>query len=74
MSAPTFELYEFNPRRRQRGAEAARVLVTWPDGEQDLLWMRERDILHNLREFGESAGLREALRAYEAGVRREPKA
>lgn len=69
---PTFALYEFNPRRAQRGAEAASVRVTWPDGEQDLLWMCERDVLHNRLKFGDSPGLREVLRAYESGERVHP--
>jgi hypothetical protein len=60
---PKFELYEYNPRRRQRGAEAARVKVT-ADGEEHLLWMTPKDIRDNLKEFGESKGLRDALEAY----------
>ncbi len=61
---PTFSLYRYNPRRRARGVEAAEVEVKWPDGRRDLLWMSERNIRDNLKEFGESAGLREALEAY----------
>ncbi len=59
-----FELYEYNPRRRMRGVEAARVLVTYPDGEQDLLWMSPKDIRDNIAEFGTCAGLQAALQAY----------
>lgn len=47
-----FEFVEFNPRRAQRGAEAARVEVTYDDGEKDLLWMSKRDIAKNMMAYG----------------------
>jgi hypothetical protein len=59
----TFDLYEYNPRRRQRGSEAACVKVT-EDGEEFLLWMSPKDIRKNLKHHGESKGLRDALEAY----------
>ena len=61
---PLFSLLRFNPRRSQRGAGAAEVECTWADGEMETLWMSEKDIRKNIREFGEQAGLREALEAY----------
>ncbi len=60
----TFELYQYNPRRKARGVEAARVKVVDDDGEEHLLWMTPMDIQANLKEFGESKGLRDALEAY----------
>lgn len=42
----------FNPRRRARGGEAASVRVTWPDGDEEILWMSERDIKANMKEWG----------------------
>ena len=59
----TFDLHEYNPRRRMRGVEAARVKVT-DNGEEYLLWMSPRDIRDNLKLHGESKGLRDALEAY----------
>jgi hypothetical protein len=66
--ALSFLFVEFNPRRKSRGAEAARVEV-FEDGEScGWLWMSERDIRNNLRDFGDSAELRKALSAYRAPV------
>jgi hypothetical protein len=59
----TFDLYEYNPRRKMRGVEAARVKVT-EDGEEYLLWMSPKNIRDNLKLHGESKGLRDALEAY----------
>lgn len=66
---PTFELVEYNPRRRSRGAEAARVKVTWQDGETELLWMSQKDIRANLRESGKSKGLDDAAKAYNLNIK-----
>lgn len=64
----SFQFVEFNPRRKSRKAEAARVEV-FEDGEScGWLWMSERDIKNNIREFGDSAELRKALAAYRATV------
>jgi len=65
---PQFELVEFNDRRRRRGAEAARVRVTYSSAVEDweLLWMTPRDVRANLATFGESTELRRALAAYES--------
>ena len=64
---PVFELHRYNPRRAERGAEAAEVKVTWKDGGTELLWMSKADLLDNLRDCGESKGLRDALEAYAKG-------
>lgn len=65
---PTFRVYEINPRRAQRGAEAVRMEVHYPDGSIDLLWMSERDIRRNMMAFGPCAELDKALAAYRAGI------
>lgn len=61
---PTFKLHSYNPRRRARKVEAAHVLVTWPNGKEELLWMNERDIRANIKEFGPCEGLEAARNAY----------
>jgi hypothetical protein len=61
---PLFTLLRFNARRHARGAEAAEVEATWPDGETETLWMSKKDILSNIREFGHQAGLAQALEEY----------
>ena len=61
-----FEFVEFNPRRAQRGAEAARVEVTYDDGEKDLLWMSKRDIAKNMMAYGRCDELTKAHEAYGA--------
>ncbi len=67
-----FRLIEFNPRRFERGAEAARVAVI-EDGQEGWLWMSAEDIRNNLREFGENLELRRALGAYFAAGKRLPR-
>lgn len=59
-----FEFVEFNPRRAQRGADAARVRVIYEDGADDLLWMSKRDISKNMMAFGRCAELTRAHEAY----------
>jgi hypothetical protein len=54
-----FEFIEFNPRRKARGVEAARVAC---DGEW--LWMSKRDIELNIRDFGPHPELLKALESY----------
>ncbi len=61
---PKFELHRYNPRRAIRGAKAAEVRVTWPDGEEEYLWMSKRDIEGNMREWGSWKGLIDAKNAY----------
>lgn len=61
-----FEFMEFNLRRMARGAEAARVLVTYEDGSDDLIWMSKRDIAKNMMAFGRCAELTKSHQAYEA--------
>ena len=65
---PKFELHRYNPRRASRGAEAAEVKVTWPDGGEEYLWMSKRDLKENMKEFGACDGLLDALNAYAKGV------
>ncbi|SDJ89448.1 hypothetical protein [Billgrantia gudaonensis] len=61
---PAFRFVEFNPRRARRGAEAARVEVTYDEGDVDFLWMSPSDIRKNIAEFGNQEGLKQALEAY----------
>lgn len=63
MSAITFRFVEFNPRRAQRGADAARVAVI-ENGEEDWLWMSKRDIAKNMMAFGKCDELVKAHDAY----------
>jgi hypothetical protein len=58
---PEFKFIEFNPRRKSRGAAAARVEV---DG--DWLWMSKRDVELNIRDFGQHPGLLKAMESYGA--------
>ena len=58
-----FKFIEFNPRRKARGVEAARVEVI--DGDETYwLWMSRADIGRNIMEFGESEELVKAANAY----------
>jgi hypothetical protein len=57
---PDFVFVEFNPRRKSRGAKAARVSV---DG--DWLWMSKCDIRNNIKEFGPHPELLKALSQYQ---------
>lgn len=60
---PIYELLRFNPRRASRGAPAAEVKVQ--DGDNSiLLWMSEKNIEDNIKDFGEHPGLLAALQAY----------
>jgi hypothetical protein len=59
-----FKFIEFHARRAQRGAEAARVEVTYDDGTTDLLWMSRRDLARNLMAFGCDPELVKAREAY----------
>ena len=61
-----FRFIEFNARRAMRGADAARVAVI-EDGEEDWLWMNQRDIAANLKSFGPSDELLKAKLAYAEG-------
>ena len=61
---PKFELHRYNPRRAARGAEAVEVKVTWPEGDEEYLWMSKRDIRENIVTWGVCAGLDAALKAY----------
>lgn len=69
----TFAFIEFNARRAARGAEAARLEVTYPDGSTDLLWMSKRDIAKNMMAFGRCDALAQAHAAYggASAIRRE---
>jgi hypothetical protein len=59
-----FRFVEFNARRVQRGAEGARVEVTYSDGSSDLLWMSKRDVAKNMMAFGCCPELTKAHAAY----------
>jgi hypothetical protein len=59
-----FKFIEFNPRRAERGAEAARMEVTYDDGESEWLWMSKRDIAKNMMAFGRCDELTKAHEAY----------
>lgn len=61
---PFFSLLEFNTRRLQRGATAAKVQI---DAEGDWLWMSKRDLKLNIKEFGDHPVLARAIRCYDAG-------
>ena len=68
----TFAFVEFNPRRHSRGVEAARVEVL-EDGEPcGLLWMSERNLKANIKDFGDSEELQKALAEYRKYRRRKP--
>jgi len=69
---PTFTFVEFNPRRAARGAEAARVEVSYEDGASELLWMSKRDIARNMMAFGPSEDLQKAHDAYRAKAAASP--
>lgn len=66
MSKPvtTFRFIEFNPRRAFRGAAAVRMGVIEDGEEGPWLWMSEKDIRNNIKEFGDSEELQAGLRAY----------
>lgn len=60
----SFEMIEFNHVRHMRGKEAAKIRVI-EDGEpQGYLWMSVDDLRANIRDFGHSEALEQALRAY----------
>lgn len=61
-------LERFNPRRHARGSEAAEMKVTWPDGDVEFLWMSKKDIKANMKEWGCSDGLLDALNAYRSNL------
>lgn len=61
---PTFKFLEFNERRAMRGAEAARVEVTYPDGESEWVWMSKRDAGKNMATFGMCDALTAVQEAY----------
>lgn len=66
---PIFRFIEFNPRRAFTGTEAARVEVTYTEGDIDELWMSPADIRKNIRAFGHQEELQKALDAYGPGGR-----
>jgi hypothetical protein len=64
MEIPIFTLIRYNPRRAARGAEAAELEVTWPDGDKETLWMSKKDIRDNANDYGWQGGLQAAYNAY----------
>jgi hypothetical protein len=65
-------LVRYNPRRHARRAEAAKVRIEFSDGSSDVLWMSERDIKANIKEYGSSQGFTDALEAYKANQKFPP--
>jgi hypothetical protein len=59
-----FRFIEFNPRRAQRGAEAARVGIIEDGEEEQWVWMSKRDISKNMMTFGKHPELVKAYDAY----------
>jgi hypothetical protein len=59
-----FRFIEFNPRRAQRGAEAARVAIIEEGEEEQWVWMSKRDISKNMMTFGKHPELVKAYDAY----------
>ena len=59
-----FRFIEFNPRRAQRGAEAARVGIIEDGEEEQWIWMNKRDIAKNIMTFGKHPELVKAYDAY----------
>ncbi|WP_447956537.1 hypothetical protein [Vreelandella sp. EE7] len=64
---PQFQFIEFNPRRKMRGAEAARVEVIHSEGDHEELWMSPRDLRANIKLYGQHEALTKALAAYQNG-------
>jgi hypothetical protein len=60
-----FTLLRFNPRRFQRGVEAAQVRCAGDEIDADL-WMSKKDIELNIKEHGPHPELERALRCYES--------
>lgn len=58
-----FTLLRFNPRRYQRGVEAAYVRCVAEDIDADL-WMSKKDIENNIKDHGPHPELERALRCY----------
>ena len=58
---PEFVFIKFNPRRKMRGAPAARVQV---DRSGVWLWMSRSDLQKNIKAFGAHSELLKALAEY----------
>jgi hypothetical protein len=58
---PEFVFVEFNPRRKMRGVEAARVQV---DDDGGWLWMSKLDLQRNIDDFGPHPELLKAMEHY----------
>jgi hypothetical protein len=70
---PKFRFYEYNARRKARGAEAVRIEVQHETNYCELLWMSRRDLVLNIKEFGEDPALMRGLECYSQNVRHEPR-
>lgn len=70
---PKFRFYEYNPRRKARGAEAVRIEVQHDTNFAELLWMSRRDLVLNIKEFGEAPALMLGLECYSQNVQSEPR-
>ena len=62
---PKFHFYEYNARRKARGAEAVRIEVQHAENYTELLWMSRRDLVMNIKEFGEDPALMRGLECYQ---------
>lgn len=61
---PKFRFYEYNARRKARGAEAVRIEVQHDANFTELLWMSRRDLVLNIKEFGKAPALMLGLECY----------
>lgn len=67
---PTFKFIEFNTRRKQRGAEAARVEVQ-EGTDKYWLWMSRHDACRNIMLFGHCCELQHVIDCYDGKAYRE---
>ena len=70
---PKFRFYEYNARRKARGAEAVRIEVQHDTNFTELLWMSRRDLVLNIKEFGEDPALMRGLECYQQNTGHEPR-
>ena len=71
---PKFRFYEYNSRRKARGAEAVRIEVQHDTNFTELLWMSRRDLVLNIKEFGEDPALMRGLECYSQNGSDQPPA
>ena len=71
---PKFRFYEYNSRRKARGAETVRIEVQHDTNFTELLWMSRRDLVLNIKEFGEDPALMRGLECYSQNIAGLPRA